>query len=617
MTASTKPASTSVTTSAVAGTAPAGILAAGVPPAAVVMSTAGGMVLTVGAGEEFATLGAALRNAVDGDTIAVKAGTYVNDFGVVNAKVSIVAVGGMVNEVGTTPPPNGKGILTVDNDLNIRGFSFTGAATSDMYGNVAGIRYEAGNLNVSYCNFHDLQDGLLATPFVTGTGTVTIDHSEFAHDGTGDGYTHDIYVGPVASFSLTNSYVHDAVVGHEVKSRAETTTISHNVIADGPTGTGSYDIDVPNAGAATITDNVIEKGPDASNAYAIHYGGEGQYAYAQNNLTISGNTIINDQAGDYAVLNQSSANGLNVSANLTNNQLYGFAPTNVIWNDLGTETGDMVLAARPVIDTSSPWSALPAAAVNGPERLTMITQNQTVSGGSSQLIINDGTGSNEIDGGAGGVVAFVAGQYERITTQAGAADTVNAVGGNATVASAGNDVILASGNYQEIDATGQATIVGSAFDTYNLDGAGEFLRANSSAIANVGAAGNVRINDNAGDLKFSVASGGVAVLADSATRSATGTSSIATVSGGAATGWISHSGAISINTGDGGASVQAGVGTVSVTGGAGADSLTAGNRLRPLYPRQRRRRGDVWARHRAGDRGQRRRHLRVSRRCRR
>ena len=579
MTAHTKlAASSSVTTTVASSAAPAGIIPDGAPAAPVVLSTAAGMVLTVGAGGEFATLGAALRNAVNGDTIAVKAGTYVNDFGVVNAKVTIVAVGGMVNEVGTTPPPNGKGILTVDNDLTIRGFSFTGAATGDMYGNVAGIRDEAGNLNIAYCNFHDLQDGLLVTPNVSNTGSVSIDHSEFSHDGTGDGYTHDIYVGDVASFTLTNSYIHDAVVGHEVKSRAAVTTISHNVIADGPTGTGSYDIDIPNAGVATITDNIIEKGPNASNIFAIHYGGEGQYSYAENSLTVTGNTIIDDLPGQtgYAVANQSAYNGLNVSANLFDNHLYGFAPGNVILNGLGSETNDTVLTTAPAVPVSTPWAALPPTVVTGPERLSMVTQNQTVAGGSSQLIVNDGVGSNEIDGGAGGLVAFVAGQYEKVTTQAGAADTVNAAGGNATVVSAGSDLILASGNYSEIDATGQATIVGSAYETFNLDGAGEVLRASSSALVNVGAAGNARVVDRAGDLKFSVFNGGVAVLVDSATRSVTGTSSVATVSGGAATGWITNAGAISITTGDGGASVQAGLGTVSITGGAGNDSLSAG-----------------------------------------
>jgi pectin methylesterase-like acyl-CoA thioesterase len=101
-TSAMSPAVSGISAADVAGVVTAPILAP------VVLSTTNGMVLTVGAGMEFATLGAALRNAVNGDTIAVKAGTYVNDFSVVQANVTIVAVGGMVNEVGTEPPPTAK-----------------------------------------------------------------------------------------------------------------------------------------------------------------------------------------------------------------------------------------------------------------------------------------------------------------------------------------------------------------------------------------------------------------------------------------------------------------------------------------------------------------------------
>jgi hypothetical protein len=543
--------------------------------APVVLSTGNGMVLTVGAGMEFATLGAALRDAVNGDTIAVKAGTYVNDFSVVQANVTIVAVGGMVNEVGTEPPPDGKGIITADASLTISGFSFTGAGTGDQYGNVAGIRYEAGNLNVSYCDFHNLQDGLLATPWVSNTGTVNIDHSSFEQDGSGDGYTHDIYIGDVADFNLTNSVITSAYVGHEVKSRADITNISHNVIADGPTGTGSYDIDIPNAGAATVSDNIIEKGPDASNQIAIHYGGETQYSYATNYLNVTGNTIIDDLAGQtgIAVANQSSYNDVNVSVNMTDNQLYGFDPGNVIIEGAGTQTGDTVLSSEPGFSTASPTSELPSTSITGPERLTLNVQNQTVTGGASLFVVNDSVGGNTIGGGAGGMQAYVAGQSDMITTQAGASDTVTAAGEYDTVNSAGTDHITASGQYQTIEATGAATVTGSHFNTYDLNG-NEALVTTSDSLVDVGSTATARIFDNGGDVSVTVSGGGRAGIVNGGANGSVASS--ATVSGGAATAWISGGGAISITTGDGGASVQAGLGTVNVTGGDGPDTLSAG-----------------------------------------
>ena len=279
-----------------------------------------GTVLTVGTGMEFATLKDALAASVDGDTIAVKAGTYTNDFGTVTTNVRIVAVGGMVNEVATVPAPNGKAILTVDNTLSIQGFTFSGGTDHSIWGNIAGLRLENGSLNVSYCYFHDNENGLLAG--ADPTATVNIDHSEFGHNGSGDGLTHNLYVGEVGALNITNSYFHDAVVGHEIKSRALVTNITNNVITDGVNGTASYDIDLPNAGVARIANNVLEKGANASNWYVVHYGGETQYSYGANSLDITGNTILNDMPISEAevVLNQSNVNGLTTSANLVNNK---------------------------------------------------------------------------------------------------------------------------------------------------------------------------------------------------------------------------------------------------------------------------------------------------------
>ena len=154
-------------------------------PQATLLQAGSGNVLTVGHGMEFATLSDALRAAVAGQTIAVQAGTYLNDFCTVNCAVHIVAVGGMGNEVANVPPPNDKGLLTINADTSIQGFTFTGGSDGGWDGNVAGIRLQAGNLNVSYCYFHDMQEGLLADP--DPTASVTIAHSEFSHNGTGDG----------------------------------------------------------------------------------------------------------------------------------------------------------------------------------------------------------------------------------------------------------------------------------------------------------------------------------------------------------------------------------------------------------------------------------------------
>ncbi len=539
-----------------------------------VLQAGSGNVLTVGAGMEFATLADALKAAVAGQTIAVKAGTYLNDFGVVNVPVHIIAVGGTVNEVANVPPPNDKGLLTINATTSIQGFTFTGGSDGGWDGNVAGIRLQAGSLNVSYCYFHDMQEGLLADP--DPGASVTIDHSEFAHNGTGDGYTHNLYVGAVGTLTVTNSYFHDAVVGHEIKSRAAVTNIIGNVIADGPTGTASYDIDIPNCGVATIRGNVIEKGPMASNREAIHYGGETQYSYANNSLSVTGNTIVNDYGAlGSVVTNNDNLNGVTAGANITGNVLYGFDPSIALVGP-GTLTGNTVPAVRPNVAAPVTWASNPIASIAaGPELLNLINGGHTVGGGTAHLTVNDSFGSNTITGGSGGITANITGGFDQIGTQAGAADLITLTGRNAVLHSAGADHITSAGAYEEVDATGASTITGSGFDTYNLAGA-EQLTSSSSEYVNVAGTGSVRLTDNAGDIKLSVASGGHVVIADLAATPQGGAASSATLTG-AVSGWVGNSGVLNLATGDTGGVVQAGTGTVSVTGGAGADNLTAGS----------------------------------------
>ncbi len=542
-------------------------------PNPLVLSSSGGTLLTVGQGMEFATLSDACNAAQSGDTIAVKAGTYVNDFTTVNTSLRIVAVGGVVNEVATVEPPNGKALLTASANLSIQGFSFTGGSDGSPDGNVAGIRQQGGNLSVNYCYFHDLQDGLLVDS--NPTATVVVNNSTFVHNGVGDGYSHNMYVNAVASFTLENSYSAGANVGHEVKSRAMVTNVLHNTIVDGATGTASYDIDIPNAGVAKIIGNIIEKGPDASNSYAIHYGGETQNLFASNSLEVANNTILNDLGSQgVAVLNQSTVNGLSVTANLHNNLLYGFAPDMVVLG-AGTQSQNSVLKTEPGYSTQTPWTSAPVVSI-APGAMSLLLSNygHTVSGGVNHLTINDTVGHNTISGGSGGLTLSAPAGWDMVTTQMGASDTVSLGARNCTLVSAGADRIFAPGYYQDITATGQATISGTGFNRYTLNGAGERLTLNGAGTVTVGGAGVATVVDAQGDSPWTLLAGGKIVLFDQAVAGATVTS--ATVSGGSAQGWLGNNGTVSVNTGDGGARVQTGSGPVTVNGGAGADTLLAG-----------------------------------------
>ena len=137
-----------------------------------------------------------LRSA--GDTIAVQAGTYTNDWLNITHDLALKAIGGMVvmNTANAGHPPNGKAMITETGNVAISGFDISGVSVSDSNG--AAIRYEGGDLTLVDCFIHDNQEGLLGG--ADANGTITINHSEFAFNGDGSGSTHGIYVGAHRQF---------------------------------------------------------------------------------------------------------------------------------------------------------------------------------------------------------------------------------------------------------------------------------------------------------------------------------------------------------------------------------------------------------------------------------
>ncbi len=306
--------------------------------------------ITVGPGEQYSTISAAAAAANSGDTINVDAGTYTNDFPTISQSLTLQAVGGTVHMNATQDPPNGKAIIDEGGsgvNVTINGFDLSGAQVPD--GNGAGIRYEGGSLTLNNDNIHNNQEGLLSN--VDPNGTITINGSTFTNNGAGDGYTHNIYAGDINSLTVQNSTIDAANVGHDIKSRAQNTTITNNTIEDGPSGNSSYEIDLPNGGNANIQGNDIEKGPNAQNPSAISFGEEGG-VYGNSSLTVQNNTMLNDDpAGDTnGVVNDTGS-----TATVTGNSLYGWTtaavgPANV--------SGNTMLTTEPALSSLTPGSAV-------------------------------------------------------------------------------------------------------------------------------------------------------------------------------------------------------------------------------------------------------------------
>ncbi len=313
--------------------------------------------LTVGtAPGNYATLSAAVAAAQNGDTAALPAGVYTDQTAFVGTDITIQGVGGTAYLTASQPIANAQGFLVVQapGTVTVNNVSFSGAATSNTNGaNAAGIRYYSGNLVLNQDSFWGNQEGILATPYpTTGVGSVTINNSTVTNNGVSDptltvgyGYTHNLYIGNVADFTMTGSTVTAANVGHEVKSRAAVTTITNNIIADGPTGTASYSIDTPNGGVTTITGNTIQQGPQSPNNTIISNGEEG--ASNPGALTVSGNTIINNEAGGAGV---AVVNDAATAASVTGNLVAGLTAGQIDRSSAGdTVFANTVTSTAPVI----------------------------------------------------------------------------------------------------------------------------------------------------------------------------------------------------------------------------------------------------------------------------
>ncbi len=249
--------------------------------------------LQVGPGQFYDSPSAAARDAGDGDTVEIAAGSY-NDCAVWRAdRLTLRGVGGEVRVHDRTCA--GKAIWVIQgNDVTVRGITFSGARVRERNG--AGIRAEGGNLNVIDSVFYDNENGILAAR--NPNATIIIQNSVFERNGLcEERCAHGIYVNQIARLRVENSTFRAQNEGHHIKSRAYVTEIINNVIEDGESGTASYLIDVPNGGEVEISGNRMQKGRLTSNpSAAIAIGAEGNL-HSSARFVIANNTFRSDVDG--------------------------------------------------------------------------------------------------------------------------------------------------------------------------------------------------------------------------------------------------------------------------------------------------------------------------------
>lgn len=281
-------------------------------------ATALGGTLTVGPGKTYAKPCQAIAAAAAGDVIEIDAsGSYGGDTCAWSTdNLTVRGVGGRPKlDIAGVPPAQKKGLFTIAApNATIENLEFSGAAISAADGNNgAGIRHQGLNLTVRGCYFHDNQNGILGAPSTAGMGRVVIEGSEFSHNGAGDGYSHNMYIGNYAGFTLRYSYSHRGNVGHLVKSRAYQNQILSNRITDESSGTASYEIDLPNGGTSLVIGNIIEQSATTQNPSMLAYGEEGTTGY-DTHLYVVNNTFLNDRKSGTFVNNATTTPGV-----LTNN----------------------------------------------------------------------------------------------------------------------------------------------------------------------------------------------------------------------------------------------------------------------------------------------------------
>ncbi len=249
--------------------------------------------LEVGPGKPFTKPCEAFAAAAPGDIIEIDAaGDYDGDVCVIRPdNLTIRGVGGRAKIDAAGKHAEGKGIWVIDGDnITVENIEFSGAKVPDRNG--AGIRIQGRNLTVRNCYFHDNEDGILGGH---NQGHILIEYCEFARNGYGNGYTHNIYIGHTERFTLRYSYSHDGISGHLVKSRAAENFILYNLLDTGD-GTSSYEIDLPNGGFALVLGNVIRQGVRTENSVLLTYREEGPDARnPSEQLIVAHNTFINDR----------------------------------------------------------------------------------------------------------------------------------------------------------------------------------------------------------------------------------------------------------------------------------------------------------------------------------
>jgi hypothetical protein len=229
--------------------------------------------LSVGPGKTYAAPCAAFAKAQTGDIVEIAGNkTYSGDVCTINANdLTIRGINGRPKIDAAGKNAQGKGIWVVKgNNIKVENVEMYGAKVPDQNG--AALRLEGTHFTLRSSYLHNNENGILSG--ANANSNIVVEYSEFGFNGIGDGRTHNLYVGNVASLNFRYNYSHDANVGHNLKSRAKLNTITYNRFSS-TTSKPSYEIDLPNGGTSYVIGNVIHQPSNHNNPGMLAYALEG------------------------------------------------------------------------------------------------------------------------------------------------------------------------------------------------------------------------------------------------------------------------------------------------------------------------------------------------------
>ena len=247
----------------------------------------------------------------------------------------------------------------------IEGLKVSGAKRGDVDGNIAAFRMEGvdpkdprGDITIRDCEIFDCDDGFLGG---SAGQTLTMERV-YLHDcGSGSGYTHNIYAGAFDQVTFTDVLSVNARVGHLLKCRSAKVTLRRVRLFDGPNGTASYCLDLPNGGVVDIDGLVTHKGAKASNIPVFCFGEEGDANGGQHPdrvIKVRNWTALSDRADALLLWNAAGA-----ATDISGTKIRGLTPgmrTGLYGATVDgpfPDTALQMLGAAAALDMSSPVRA--------------------------------------------------------------------------------------------------------------------------------------------------------------------------------------------------------------------------------------------------------------------